>query len=193
MSISQSELNKSIYKDDIAYFVSGSDLTAYFPNCKIVKAADLDNYKSIYELLPNSLDFVFILVETTGINNGHWQLLYRDNKTFHFFDSYGDQPTTILNFVPKYLNKLLGNNYKADMGHILKSINKADKLLINRHPFQTNGDDINTCGRWCILRLSLALRENKSDQDFIKFIKQKNKETRYKYDELVCGYITINK
>ena len=63
MSISQSELNKSIYKDDIAYFVSGSDLTAYFPNCKIVKAADLDNYKSIYELLPNSLDFCFILVE----------------------------------------------------------------------------------------------------------------------------------
>ena len=52
MSISQSELNKSIYKDDIAYFVSGSDLTAYFPGCKIVKAADLDNYKSIYELLP---------------------------------------------------------------------------------------------------------------------------------------------
>jgi len=193
MSISQSELNKSIYKDDIAYFVSGSDLTAYFPNCKIVKAADLDNYKSIYELLPNGLDFCFILVETTGRNMGHWQLLYRDNKTFHFFDSYGDKPTTILNFVPKYLNKLLDNDYKEDMGHILKSINKTDKLIINRFPFQTNGDNINNCGRWCILRLSLALRQNMSDQDFIKFIKQKNKETRYKYDELVCGYITINK
>jgi hypothetical protein len=91
MSITKSKLENSPYKGKINYFVSNFDLMNLFPNCKIVKFAELDNYKSIYDLLPNKLDFVFILVESQP-DHGHWQLLLRNKNMFEFFDSYGDPP-----------------------------------------------------------------------------------------------------
>ena len=44
--------------------------------------------------------------------------MLRNQDEFSFFELYGDKPTTILNFIPKYMNRLLGNNYDKDMGHI---------------------------------------------------------------------------
>ena len=44
--------------------------------------------------------------------------------------------------------KILGNDYNEDIGHILKSIKKSDKLIINSYPFKSDIDDVNTCGRW---------------------------------------------
>ena len=35
------------------YFVSNTDLLNIFPNCKIVKYAELDQYETIYDLLPH--------------------------------------------------------------------------------------------------------------------------------------------
>ena len=56
------------------YFVTNGDLSAIFKNCKIIKYADLDNYNDIYMLLPNRMDFCFILTESEK-NSGHWTLL----------------------------------------------------------------------------------------------------------------------
>ena len=192
MSINTNQLIESPYQDQMAYFISGADLTAYFPNCKIVKFSDLDKYSTIYDLLPATMDFCFILVETTGINSGHWQIVLRNGGSFEFYDSYGDEPTTILNFVPKYLNKLLGNDYNEDMGHILKSIKKPHKLTINKFAYQSNIDDVNTCGKWVLIRLMSFLEKNWSNKDLASFIKQKNKETGLKYDEIVCTLIQIS-
>ena len=191
MSINLNELNLSPLVDDIKYFVSGSDLEIYFPNCKIVKFSNLDEYKSIYDLLPGKIDFCFILVETTGVNVGHWQLLYRDKDTFNFFDSYGDKPTSILNFIPKSLNKYLGNDYREDMGHILKSIKKPDKLVVNSFPFQSNIDGVNTCGRWVLARLAFFLRGGMENRDFIKYIKEATKTSRLRRDEVVVRLISV--
>jgi len=33
--------------------------------------------------------------------------------------------------------KLLGNDYNEDIGHILKSIQRGDKLTIKKYPFQS--------------------------------------------------------
>jgi hypothetical protein len=190
MNINSNRLMNSKYKDKIAYFINNTDLNAYFPNCKIVKFAELDNYASIYELLPNKLDFAFILVEEEK-NTGHWQLLLRNQDEFSFFDSYGDKPTTILNFIPKYMNRLLGNDYDRDMGHILKSVKKGDKLIINKFPFQSNLDGVNTCGRWCIARTNLFMANGVDNAQFVKYIKREQKNTKLTLDELVCALIAI--
>jgi len=63
------------------YFVTSSDLQSIFKNCKIVKYADLENYKDIYQLMPNRMDFVFLLTESEK-NSGHWTLLIRDDNVF---------------------------------------------------------------------------------------------------------------
>ena len=52
------------------YFVTIFDLLATFKNCKFVRYAELDNYDDIYMLLPNRMDFCFILTESEK-NSGH--------------------------------------------------------------------------------------------------------------------------
>ena len=53
------------------YFLTNFDLLAIFKNCKIVKYANLDKYSDIYQLLPNKMDFCFILTESETNNSGH--------------------------------------------------------------------------------------------------------------------------
>ena len=190
MSINTEQLFLSPYKDKINYFISNTDINKYFPEAKIVKFSNLDQFPTIYDLLPRTLDFVFILVEEQE-NSGHWQVLLRNDNEFNFFDSYGDEPTTILNFIPKYMNKLLGNE-KSDIGHILKSINKkSDKLTINKFQFQSNTEGVNTCGRHCIGRVCLFLEGDMNMADYVKYMKKKQKESKLSYDELICILISI--
>ena len=112
------------------YFVTNGDLQSIFKNCKIVRYADLDNYNDIYMLLPNRMDFCFILTESEK-NSGHWTLLIRDDNNFEYFDSYGTSPKNILDYIPSYMNKKLGNNYKEDIGNMINSIKPTDKCHHN--------------------------------------------------------------
>jgi len=86
---------------DLSYFVTNFDIKAIFKNAKIVRYADLDNFKDIYELLPNRMDFVFLLTESQK-NSGHWTLLIRDDNVFEYYDSYGTSPKSILDYIPSF-------------------------------------------------------------------------------------------
>jgi len=192
MSITKSQLGKSKYKNDINYFITNHDLDKLIHNVKIVKFADLDQYKSIYDLLPKKIDFVVILCETEGVNTGHWQLLLRNNNVFEFFDSYGDEPKTILKFITKKMNQYLGNDYNKDMGHILKSIKPTDKLIINEYEFQSDTNDVNTCGRWVASRI-INFMLGMDNQQFINWFKGiKKQNPRLKNDEIISELIKIN-
>ena len=116
------------------YFVSSTDLQSIFKNCKIIKYADLDNYNDIYMLLPKRMDFCFILTESET-NSGHWTLLIRDDKNFQYYDSYGVSPKNILDYIPNYMNKKLGNNYLSR--HTLLFYNLGI-LLVDRLMSQNN-------------------------------------------------------
>jgi len=119
----ENTLKNSQYVDAIKYFVTNFDLESAFPHCKIVKYANLDKYQHIYDLLPNRIDFCFILTESK-YNQGHWTALIRNDNKFEYFDSYSDSPKSILDFIPNYMNKQLGNNWSEDLGKIIKSIKK---------------------------------------------------------------------
>lgn len=192
MSITKTQLGKSKYKNDINYFITNHDLDKLIHNVKIVKFADLENYESIYDLLPKKIDFVVILTETEGVNTGHWQLLLRNNNVFEFFDSYGDEPKTIIKFITKKMNQYLGNDYNKDMGHILKSIKPTDKLIINKYEFQSDTNDVNTCGRWVASRI-IQFMLGMDNKQFINWFKQiKKQNPRLKNDEIISELIKIN-
>jgi hypothetical protein len=78
-------LNKSPYFKDILYCIPKFDLESQFPNCKIVKYADLEQYQHIiiYDILPNQMDFCFILTESK-FNVGHWTVLIRNGSNFEY-------------------------------------------------------------------------------------------------------------
>ena len=174
------------------YFVTNFDLQSIFKNCKIVKYADLDNYETIYQLLPNRMDFCFILTESEK-NSGHWTLLIRDDDVFEYFDSYGVSPKNILDYIPSFKNKQLGNNYSQDLGKIIGSIKKpTDKFIYNKSKLQKDAPNINTCGRWCIARLSLFLSDNLNLKDFTKLMKTKGKQLKMTNDEFITYLVNIN-
>ena len=86
--------------------------------------------------------------------------------------------------------KLLGNDYNEDIGHILKSIQRNDKLTINKYPFQSELNNVNTCGRWVALRVALLLQKNMTNKDFIKYIKQiKSANKKLSNDEIIVASI----
>jgi hypothetical protein len=86
--------------------------------------------------------------------------------------------------------KLLGNDYNEDIGHILKSIQRGDKLTINKYPFQSELNNVNTCGRWVALRVALLLQKNMTNKDFIKYIKKiKSANKKLSNDEIIAAVI----
>ena len=76
---------------DLSYFVTNFDILAVFKDAKIRKYADLDKYADIYQIMPQRIDYVFILTES-DTNTGHWTLLIRNDNIFEYFDSYGTSP-----------------------------------------------------------------------------------------------------
>jgi Ulp1 family protease len=173
------------------YFVTNKDLLAIFKNCKIIKYADLDNYDDIYQLLPNRMDFCFILTESET-NSGHWTLLIRDDNNFEYYDSYGVSHKNILNYIPNYINKKLGNNYKEDLGKMINSIKSTDKFIYNKTKFQKEQEGINTCGRWVVGRQALFLSNDLNLNEFTKLIKTKTKQLKMTNDEFITFLVTVN-
>ena len=173
------------------YFVTSSDLQSIFKNCKIVKYADLENYKDIYQLMPNRMDFVFLLTESEK-NSGHWTLLIRDDNVFEYYDSYGTSPKRILDYIPNYMNKKLGNDYGEDLGKMIKSIKATDMFVHNKTKFQKEAPNINTCGRWVIARLSLFLSDDLNLKEFTELMKTKAKKLKMTNDEFITFLVTVN-
>ena len=181
----ENTLKKSQYVDAIKYFVTNFDLESAFPHCKIVKYANLDKYQHIYDLLPNRIDFCFILTESK-YNQGHWTALIRNDNKFEYFDSYSDSPKSILDFIPNYMNKQLGNNWSEDLGKIIKSIKPTDKFMFNKTALQQEMEGINTCGRWCILRVATFLKETMDNKQFVSYIKKQQRKVKRPLDEVIC-------
>ena len=191
------DLKKSKFFQELIKFTSNFDLIRIFPDAKdrIKTFAELSDYKDIYELMPNKVDYVFLLTESEK-NKGHWTLLLRRDNFFEYFDSYGHSPKQILPFTPKFMNQFLGNDWNEDLGKMLKSIVPPQIPFKNysQKAFQNiNIEEIATCGRWCIHRLYLFLMDSITNKEFEKIMK--HHYTKYKgklpYDEIICLIINI--
>jgi len=90
------------------------------------------------------------------------------------------------------MNKKLGNNYKEDIGKMINSIKPTDKFIYNKTKFQKEAPNINTCGRWCIARLSLFLSDDLDLNEFTKLIKTKTKQLKMTNDEFITFLVTVN-
>ena len=111
---------------------------------------------------------------------------------FEYFDSYGVSSKSILDFIPNYMNKKLGNNYSEDLGKMINSIKPTDKFTYNKTKFQKEAPNINTCGRWVIGRLSLFLSDDLNLNEFTKLIKTKTTQLKMTNDEFITFLVTVN-
>ena len=55
-------------------FVTNFDILNIFPEAKIKNYAELEKYETIYELMSNKIDYVFLLTESEKIKvTGPWR------------------------------------------------------------------------------------------------------------------------
>jgi len=149
-------MNKMLSAEDI------KDLLQEDTKVKIVRFSDLYNYKSLQKLLPKKNSFIVIFIETEDYYRGHWIALFRYNNSFEFFDSYGLTEKEDYFLVPNDTKKQLNEK------DYLKNLFKNNLVIENKKDFQQWDKDINTCGRWCVIRIYLFLK----GYDLKHFIKQ---------------------
>jgi hypothetical protein len=174
-------------KQRLENYISSDDLLKYFGemiNDKIVKYSDLDNYKTIEQLLPDNNDFKIILIENQ-LNSGHWVVILRYDNTIEFFNSYGLMPSVDLNFIDNLQNKMLGQDIKF-LNILLNECKNRFNIIYNKKRFQKLQPNINTCGRWCILRIIMFQYFQLDLYKFNIFIEKLMNKYDYPADIICC-------
>lgn len=162
------------------YSLTDTDiLNALDKKCNIIKYSDMQYVKNIDQLIKN-YNCCIILYEERPYT-GHWCVINKNKKNeIEFFDSYGMKPDEYLydlNDVER--EKLKAKPYLSTL--LLKS---PYTLKYNEIPLQEKGGNINTCGRWALLRTIFY------DVDLYKFCDFFKNNNIYKPDEL--AYLLTN-
>lgn len=189
-------MEKSILEDTIKTNISDVDLRHHLGESAyddIIKYSELGNVNSIYDLLPEDRSYKIILIEQQ-VNKGHWVAIYRykdvktKKDTIEAFDSYGNFIDSELSYIPKIIRQLLGQDENL-LTKLLKKLPKDVPVVYNKKRFQKLKKDVNTCGRWVILRTIMMKDFFYNLEDFIDFINKYKKESGLTGDELVSTWV----
>ena len=169
--------------------LDGSEFLEYLNNPKILTYSDLNKFNNIEDLLKNEKDYCIILYRQTP-TSGHWISIDRLYDTISYFDPYGKYIDEPLTWNTPILNKKLGQSIPL----LSNLFDKTDlDVYYNNHKYQKLDDNINTCGRWCILRILSAMRQDMDLTDFYEMIKELTKYKELTSDEIVSLLVNVNK
>lgn len=172
---------------ELSYLVSNVDLEKKFKtemsHVKIMVYPELNQIKTISELLPENICCCFILLKTSD-SSGHWTSLSRNQNNIYNFDSYGVKADGELSHISSNLRYELHENTKS-LNRIIKTIPKGFTFSFNNMQLQAYNENIHTCGKWnyafckCIM-LGLTLSE------FQQRMRELKVTYKTSYDDLVC-------
>jgi hypothetical protein len=175
--------------EDIEKPMGDGDIRKYLPNIKIITNKQLNKYNNIEDIFnkKKNIDSIIILF-LDGHNTGHWVALSRYGNVIEFFDSYGNSPQKVYNFVPKQIRQKLGTGHNK----LCELLNNTEKQVIyNPVKYQEDNKDfvaINTCGRHCCFRI-LKLKKGLSLPQYYELMKKAKEETKLPYDAIVAKLI----
>ena len=102
-----------------------------------------------------------VLLYQTRENYGHWVVLIdRGNKMLEFYDSYGLAPDEELKLDNQFHLRIHGGKITPHLGALIQAGGWSVKY--NHEQLQQQLADINTCGRYCVMRLiykNLSIRK----------------------------------
>ena len=153
-------------KKELDYSLSDDDIKNHLgQDTKILKYADLNNYKTLDELLPKEKDYVVILIETKR-NNGHWTTLIKNNNQIEYFDSYGLDIDKEFGFISSVMKRMLGES-KNQLGTLVDDSNYD--VIYNNKQLQSHKDFVSTCGRHVVSRI-LNFKKGMGLKDYIDYL-----------------------
>jgi hypothetical protein len=178
---------RRVIKDRIAKPLTDGDIEKHTGQREILKYSDLKNYKTIEDLLPADKSFVIILIEDR-LNSGHWVCVMRYGKTIEYFNSYGAKWDSDWKFINKMVRMILGENTN-EMTRLMEGAKRDGwDTIWNKFRFQKLSSKIQTCGRWCVLRVEM-MKMGYTLPEFYDFIKKREKELGEKSDFIVSKFV----
>jgi hypothetical protein len=157
-------------EDIKAYALSNDDInTILEPDTKIFSYPDFADMNHIDEAFDRLGRCVFLFL-TKSPTSGHWVCMFRKDNTIEYFSSYGDKPEAERKWLTEEQLEELGQD-EPYLFNLLK--NSGYKVFYNTHEYQSDREDINTCGRWCVARL---ITKDISNLQFYNLVKDQMKE-----------------
>jgi len=144
---------------------------------------NLPRFHNINELLEPFKNFIMLYMWKP--NYGHWVCVIKHPDRIEFFDPYGEPniPDKELDHVKSNV-KIITNQDYPYLTQLL--YDSKYPIEYNNYQFQQHADDINTCGRHCIVRV---LFKNLLLDQYYQLMKQLRKKSGLDYDQIVT-YIT---
>jgi hypothetical protein len=185
-------MNMREIEDVMTSNISDLDIKRYFPetntpNDNLMKYSELADVQSLEEILPQDKSFKIILIED-HYNIGHFVCIMRYGNTFEQFDSYGKKIDDELAFISNIQKKLLGQDKKY-LTHLFAKLPKGIKKVINKKRLQNLSNNSATCGRWCILRISMMKDFDFDLKTFQEFITRWKSKLKLSGDEMVSLWV----
>jgi len=179
----EKELKRMLSNDDFKLYLGGNVKN------NIMKYSELKNYKDINELLPNDQDYKIILIETKK-NSGHWCCIERNNNIIYWFDSYGLKFDEELKYVSTIMKKLLGEE-EHQMERLMRTCKSLGlKCDYNKHNFQSDNENVSTCGRWCVIALQMLKLKYTFDEIF-EFFERNSFNKKKPFDVLAVDFTSV--
>ena len=174
----------------LSMMITSEDIDRYLDDgsSKILKYSELDQFRTIEELLPRDIDYRIILIEQNP-NSGHWCCILRYGKNIEWLDSYGLRFDEELNFISKMKNKLLGQDVKYLTILLNDAKARGWNCIWNKKKLQQLKDGVNTCGRWCLLRITMLTQFHFDSEEFLDFIEKNFKGGAVSRDKMICNWI----
>jgi hypothetical protein len=132
---------------------------------KILTYPDLGKLKSADQMF-DAKGRCILLFLTSSPTEGHWCCLLNKKKGIEFFDPYGEPPGEILDEIPKERLAALDQN-QPYLARLLRASGRP--VYYNTHAFQKDKQNVNTCGRHCVVR---CLYAPKSLEEYAKVIEK---------------------
>jgi hypothetical protein len=182
---------EQIIKERLETPLSDADLKKHTGIDKedIIKYSDLKNYNRIQELLPKVGDFRIILIEDR-FNAGHWVLVMRTaDKTIEYFNSYGAKWDTDWKFITRMARVILGQNTNEMTRLMDIAEQEGFSVVWNNKKLQKLGSKIQTCGRWCVMRIETYKMGYTTPRQFQDLIGKFKTEMGGNSDYVVAKYV----
>lgn len=136
--------------------LTGQDLKRMTKNkATVMPYDDLKNVTDIDQIFKTQCVIILLNIEGSGQPVGHWVLMIDKGNEIEHFDSYGlniDEELAKTHEAP-YLSNLVGKSRR--------------RVLQSSRQYQRMKEDVDTCGRWCVLRCGV---KNLTDEQFRKLI-----------------------
>lgn len=125
------------------------------------KFAEMSHIDEAFDKLGRCV-FLFL---TESETSGHWLCIFKRKGHIEYFDSYGDAPDAQRKWLSQEQLDKLGESEPY-----LTKLLKASKYPVyyNTHAYQSDRNDINTCGRWCVARLICKDLDNRGFYNLVK-------------------------